>query len=179
MRLSVLALVMVATAPAAGLAQTLQDQINAVYQAQQDQEARQHAAYAAQQAAIRREREQELAAQRARLAEAAARQREQEAEAAADKQRDQSYEDKLRELNIQRQEVELQKQKTVAGRENEYVDSDLARRSAETDVIRSEADKLRSQADANRKVSSGVKDYLDQSGAAAVKKADGGASFRE
>jgi hypothetical protein len=179
MRLMVLVLVMVAVAPAAGLGQTLQDQINAVYQAQQEQEARQRAAYAARQATIRREHEEELAVQKARLAEAVARQREQAAEAAADKRRDQSYEDKLRELNIQRQEVELQAQKTVAGRENDYIDSDLARRAAETDVIRSRAENLRSQADANRNVSSGVKDYLEQSGAAAVKKAGTGTFLRE
>jgi hypothetical protein len=174
MRTSVLALMMLAAAPAAGLGQTLQDQINSVYQAQQEQEAQQRAAYAAQQAAIRREHEEVLAIQKARLAAVAAREREQAAEAAADKKRDQSYQDKLRELNIQRQEVELQAQKTLAGRENDYVDSDLARRAAETDVISSRAENLRSQADANRNVSSGVKDYLDQSGAAAVKKAETG-----
>jgi Family of unknown function (DUF5384) len=178
MRMSVLALVLVAVAPAASLGQTLQDQITAVYQAQQEQEARQRTAYAAQQAAIRRAHEEELAVQKARLAQAAARQREQAVEVAADKKRDQSYEDKLRELNIQRQELELQAQKTVGSRENDYINSDLARRAAETDVIRSGAEKLRSQADANRNVSSGVKDYLDQSGAAAVKKAESG-TFRE
>jgi hypothetical protein len=174
MRLSVLALMMVGAAPAAALGQTLQDQINNVYQAQQAEEARQQAAEAAQQVAIRREREQELAAQRARLAAAEARQRELAAEAEADKKRDQAYEDKLRDLNIQRQEVDLQEEKGVAAREKDYIDSDLARRAAETDVIKSQADKVRSQADANRNVSSGVKDYLDQSGAAEVKGAGHG-----
>lgn len=177
MRLSVLALVMITVAPAASLGQTLQDRIATVYQAQQEREARQRAAYAAQQAVIRREHEEELAVQKARLAEVAARQRQQAAEAAADKKRDQSYEDKLRELNIERQELELQARKTAAGRENDYIDSDLARRAAETDVIRSGAEDLRSQADANRNVSSGVKHYLEQSGAAAIKKSESG-SFR-
>jgi hypothetical protein len=41
-------------------------------------------------------------------------------------------------------------------------------RSAETDVVKSEAERTRADADADRNVSSGVKNYLDQSGLAEV-----------
>jgi Family of unknown function (DUF5384) len=81
------------------------------------------------------------------------------------------YDNQLRDLNIERQKAELQAEKARAARENEFIDADLAHRSAVTDVVKSGADRNRSEADANRNVSSGIKNYLDQSGAAEVKKA--------
>ena len=157
--------------PPAAFGQTVQDQINSVYQAQQQEEARQRAAYDAQQAELRREHQSQLAAERARAAAAGALQKQREEAAQADKQRNQTYEDQLRELNIERQKAELQAEKARTDRETDFINADLARRGAETDVVKSQADRTRSEADANRNVSSGVKNYLDQAGAAAVERA--------
>jgi hypothetical protein len=170
MRRALLTLALVGAIPSGALAQTLQDQINSVYQAQQQQEAGQRAAYEAQQAEMRREHQAAIATENARVTAAAAVQKQRAAAALADKQRDQGYDDQLRELNIERQKAELEALKARASRENDYVNSDLARQSAETDVVKSEAERTRSEADANRNVSSGVKNYLDQSGLAEVKK---------
>ena len=164
------ALVIVGVAPLGAYGQSLQDQINAVDQAQQQQEGRQRAAYDAQQAELRRERQEQLAAERGRIAAAAAVQKQRDEAALADKQRNQAYDDQLRELNIERQKAVLSALKARADRENDYINADLARQSAQTDVVKSEAERTRSEADANRNVSSGVKNYLDQSGLAEVKK---------
>jgi hypothetical protein len=169
-RKALLALMIVGGTGSGALAQTLQDQINSVYQAQQQEEARQRAAYEAQQAEMRRERQAAIAAENARTAAAVAAQKQREAAALADKQRNQGYEDQLRELNIERQKTSLEAEKARVARENDYINADLAHRSAETDVVKSEAERTRSEADANRNVSSGVKNYLDQSGLAEVRK---------
>src|SRR4051812_44045601 len=107
MRKALFALAIMGAASSGALGQTLQDQINSVYQAQQQDEARQRAAYDAQQAELRREQQQQLAAERARSAAAAAVQKQREEAALADKQRSQAYEDQLRDLNIERQRAEL------------------------------------------------------------------------
>jgi len=170
MRRVIFALLIAAAASPAALGQTLQDQISSVYQAQQQEEARQRAAYDAQQGEMRRERQAAIAAENARAAGAVAAQKQRETAALADKQRNQGYEDQLRDLNIERETTALQAEKTRAARENDFINADLAHRSAETDVVKSDADRNRSEADANRNVSSGVKSYLDQSGLAEVKK---------
>jgi Family of unknown function (DUF5384) len=170
MRRALLAVAIV-IAPLGARAQTLQDQIDSVYRAQQQEEGRQRAAYDAQQAELRRQRQEQIAAENARIAAAAALQRQREAAAQADRQRNQTYEDQLRDLNIERQKAALEALKARAARENDYINADIARRSAETDVVKSEAERTRSEADSNRNVSSGIKDYLDQSGAAAVEQA--------
>jgi Family of unknown function (DUF5384) len=170
MRRALFTLALVGAIPSGALAQTLQDQINSVYQAQQQEEARQRAAYDAQQAELRRERQGQIAAERARIAAAEALQKHRAEEAQADKQRNQAYDDQLRELNLERQKTALEAEKARAARENDYINADLAHRSAETDVVKSEAERTRSEADANRNISAGVKSYLDQSGLAEVKK---------
>jgi hypothetical protein len=170
MRRAAFTLALVGAIPSGAFAQTLQDQINSVYQAQQQEEARQRAAYDAQQAELRRERQGQISAERARIAAAAALQKQRADEAQADKQRNQAYDDQLRELNLERQKTALEAEKARAARENDYINADLAHRSAETDVVKSEADRTRSEADANRNVSAGMKNYLDQSGLAEVKK---------
>src|SRR6202040_1590782 len=96
-------LVLLGAIPPGAFGQTLQDQINSVYQAQQQEEARQRAAYDAQQAELRPEHQSQLAAERARAGAAAALQKQRDEAAQADKQRNQAYEDQLRELNIERQ----------------------------------------------------------------------------
>jgi hypothetical protein len=171
MRRVLFALLIAGSASPVALGQTLQDQIHSVYQAQQQDEARQRAAYDAQQAELRRERQEQISAERARAAAAAALQKQRAEEAQAEKLRNQAYEDQLRDLNVERQKTALQAEKARAARENDFINADLARKSAETDVVKSDADRTHSEADENRNVSSGIKNFLDQSGAAAVRKA--------
>lgn len=166
MRTGLLAFALVMVSVAAFAQTSLQDQINAVYSVQEQARQRAEAAQLAEQAELRRERQQQAAAARARAAAAAVAERARVAEAEADKKRDQAYQDQLRELNIEEQDLKLQAEKAHVARENEFIDQELKRQAAQTDVIKS-------QADATRNVSSGVKDYLDQSGAAEVKKESG------
>jgi hypothetical protein len=172
MRKALFVVAIIATCPLGVYGQNLQDQIDAVYRAQQQEEARQRAAYDAQQAELRRQRQEQSSAEKARIAASAALQRERDAALQADKQRNQAYEDQLRQFNIERQRAELDALKARTSRENDYVDADLARRSAETDVIKSQADRTRSEADANRNISAGIKNYFDQSGPAASRKTE-------
>lgn len=156
-------LLLISAATMAGAQTPLQSQIDAVYNAQERNRRAEQAAWEAQQEAIRRETARQNAIARGRAEAAAAAQRAQQAAIEADKKRNESYEDQLRDLNIQRQKLQLQAEKARADRENEFIDQDLQRRAASTDVVRSEAD-------ANRNVSSGVKNYLDQVGQAEIKK---------
>jgi hypothetical protein len=76
--------------------------------------------------------------------------------ARADKLRDQVYTDQLRSIQIQEEQTQLEMDKAKADRANAYIDQDLARDKAQTDVIQSNAD-------ANRNVSVGIKTYLGNS----------------
>jgi hypothetical protein len=78
------------------------------------------------------------------------------AAARADKLRDQAYTDQLRSIQIQEEQTQLDMDKAKAARANAYIDQDLARDKAQTDVIQSNAD-------ANRNVSVGIKTYLGNS----------------
>ncbi|MBV8093710.1 MAG: DUF5384 family protein [Acetobacteraceae bacterium] len=138
-------------------AQALQQQIDAVAAVQareqatrqewlREQAARQERAAAQQRAA-------EAARERASAAEAKAGQE----EAAADKRREQQFEDRVRELAIREKELELKQLEARTKREDEYIDQDLARQRAATDVVQS-------QADGNRQVSSGIRTFLQGAG---------------
>jgi hypothetical protein len=78
------------------------------------------------------------------------------AAARADRLREQSYTDRLRSIQIQEEQTQLEMDKARAARANAYVDQELSRDKAETDVIQSNAD-------ANRSVSAGIKTYLGNS----------------
>ena len=71
----------------------------------------------------------------------------------ADKKRDQSYEDELRRMEIEEKKIALEEKKAKAARANDYIDADLSRKNAETDVVKSTAD-------ANRNVSEGQKEMM-------------------
>lgn len=135
--------------------QSLHDQINAVEEVQEQNEAESRAAQEAQQ--------RHLAVQKAAAEDL---KRQKAAQAAADKKRDQEYEDKLRELDLQSKSLEVEGQKARVARANEYIDQELKEKAATTDVIKS-------QADASRNLSEGTKDFLEKSGDAAVKKQSG------
>lgn len=84
----------------------------------------------------------------------------------ADKKRDQSYEDELRLLELEERKLELARKKARVKREDDFIDQELKRENARTDVIQSEAD-------VNRNISSGSKTLLEKEGEARVKKESG------
>ncbi|EBP4364043.1 hypothetical protein UJ48_04160 [Salmonella enterica] len=156
---------------------SVQDQLAAVAQAKQqgkNEENRQRDALQAkrdQEAQQERQRQANAAAvakQRAKAAEAErkARQAKLAAEAAQDKARDQSYEDELRRLEIQKQKLALAREEARVKRENEFIDQELKSKAAQTDVIQSHAD-------ANRNLSEGGHDLLQSEGKAREEKASG------
>ncbi|HEY4043275.1 MAG TPA: DUF5384 family protein [Rhodopila sp.] len=156
-------------------AQSLAEQIGAVDAVQQQQRA--------QQDAWRREAEDRAArgaAQQRAVAYAAqqkkeAAEKEARAAAMADKMRDQHYVDQLRDAQIEHErlrvlseshdqdytdrmrDLEIAKEKSRLARENEFIDRDLKRQDAETDVVQSHADGMRN-------VTSGEKSLLEGAG---------------
>jgi hypothetical protein len=149
---------------------SLQEQINAMKatqsEAQAAEQARQ-AAYAASQAEAARKARQQAAAEQMRQdklrQEAQARQDKLHDEALADKKRDQSYEDEERKLALESKKLDLQMKAAKAKRADDYIDQDLGRQKAQTDVIQSEAD-------ATRNVSKGAQDMMTGVGAGEANK---------
>ncbi|MDU5319589.1 MAG: DUF5384 family protein [Escherichia coli] len=144
------------------IASSLQDQLSAVAEAEQqgkNEEQRQHDEWVAernreiQQEKQRRANAQAAANKRAATAAAnkKARQDKLDAEATADKKRDQSYEDELRSLEIQKQKLALAKE--------------LKHKAAQTDVVQSEAD-------ANRNMTEGGRDLMKSVGKAEENKSE-------
>jgi hypothetical protein len=145
---------------------SLTDQINAVHEVELRQQAADQAAAAAWQAEREAERNKRDQARAAYFADQKARADARAAQALADKKRDQNYEDQQREVALEEQKLKLQMLKAKADRANEYVDQDLHREAAQTDVIQS-------QADASRNLSEGGKSLLQSTGEAEVKDASG------
>ena len=83
-----------------------------------------------------------------------------------DKQRQQAFEDKQRAIALKAEEFRLKALETRVNRENDYVDHELKRQDANTDVVQSGAD-------ATRAVAKGAGSYLTDQGSAAVKKESG------
>lgn len=83
-----------------------------------------------------------------------------------DKKRDQSYEDQLRLLELEERKLELERKKARVQREGDFIDQELKREAAQTDVIQSEAD-------ANRHLSKGAEVLMNKEGDARVKKESG------
>jgi hypothetical protein len=145
-RLALIVSVAIAFSGFSASAQTLSDQIDSVYRAQQSEQLREEQyqrALAAQQARI-------AAQQRADLI-AKGQQR------AAALKRDQEYQDQLRALEVERQKLQVERLKARTAHENDYIDRELKRLDAQTDVIQSEAD-------ANRNLSEGAKVFLKKAG---------------
>ncbi|EEU9837681.1 hypothetical protein DKN91_26215 [Escherichia coli] len=156
------------------IASSLQDQLSAVAEAEQqgkNEEQRQHDEWVAernreiQQEKQRRANAQAAANKRAAAANKKARQDKLDAEATADKKRDQSYEDELRSLEIQKQKLALAKEEARVKRENEFIDQELKHKAAQTDVVQSEAD-------ANRNMTEGGRDLMKSVGKAEENKSD-------
>ena len=158
------------------LASSLQDQLSAVAQAEQQgqaEEKKQHDDWVAErEKAAQKEKQRRANATAAAnkkaaaaAAERQARQDKKDAEAAKDKSRDQGYEDELRSLEIQKQKLALAKEEARVKRENEYIDQELKHKAAQTDVVQSEAD-------ANRNISEGGRDLMKSKGKAEENKSD-------
>ncbi|MBN6449901.1 DUF5384 family protein [Escherichia coli] len=154
------------------IASSLQDQLSAVAEAEQqgkNEEQKQHDEWVAernreiQQEKQRRANAQAAANKRAATAAAnkKARQDKLDAEASADKKRDQ----KLRSLEIQKQKLALAKEEARVKRENEFIDQELKHKAAQTDVVQSEAD-------ANRNMTEGGRDLMKSVGKAEENKSD-------
>jgi ATPase subunit of ABC transporter with duplicated ATPase domains len=158
----------------AALAQAnLGDQIGAVNAAVSQQKQDEAEAEAAREEEYRQQQlaQQLAAAQQARAAAAAlaqeqARQDRIAAARQAREAKDEAYQDQLIELDLQQKKLQLQAQQTQVNRENEVIDQQLKRQSAETDLVQSKAD-------ANRNISQGQKTLLQDTGTAEVKKASG------
>lgn len=137
---------------------SLSDQIGAVSAAQTREQERQ--------AAIMQERiaEQDAAQRRqAAIAHAAAQrqaaaQQQAHDEMLTDKMRDQHYEDQNREIEVAAKKLQLDALKARTARENEFIDQDLKRKAAVTDVVQSKAD-------VNRNVGAGTERLLSGVGA--------------
>lgn len=154
------------------IASSLQDQLSAVAEAEQqgkNEEQRQHDEWVAERnREIQQEKQRRANAQAAankRAANKKARQDKLDAEASADKKRDQSYEDELRSLEIQKQKLALAKEEARVKRENEFIDQEQKHKAAQTDVVQSEAD-------ANRNMTEGGRDLMKSVGKAEENKSD-------
>lgn len=116
---------------------------------------------------IRAEKQARLEQQRLLVAQQKAQQLQAiEHEKLADKYRDQTYQDQLRKLEVQRQQIALEKELTRAKRENDFIDAELKQQNAKTDVIQSNAD-------VNRKLANGEKMLLQDTGKAKVNQSKG------
>ena len=97
-----------------------------------------------------------LAAQKKAKAEEAVK-----SEQLADKYRDQAYQDQLRQLEIKRQLIALDKEGTRANRENDVIDAELKQKQAQTNVTQSKAN-------ASTNISEGTKALLQDTGKAKI-----------
>lgn len=158
-------------------ANSLQEQLSAVAQAEQQGKAEEQRLMDIQREKIeenkrleqkRRERARAEANRRAAIASAERKAHREriEAELKADKNRDQKYEDELRKLEIEKQKLALAREEARVKRENEFIDQELKNKTAQTDVIQSHAD-------SNRNISEGGKDLMKSEGKAREKEAGG------
>ena len=77
------------------------------------------------------------------------------------KNREESFEDEQRALDLEERRLALQAKRARAARTNDYIDAELRDSAARTDVIQSEADSARN-------VTSGAKSLLEDTGKAEV-----------
>lgn len=158
-------------------ANSLQEQLSAVAQAEQQGKAEEQRLMDIQREKIeenkrleqkRRERARAEANRRTAIASAERKAHREriEAELKADKNRDQKYEDELRKLEIEKQKLALAREEARVKRENEFIDQELKNKAAQTDVIQSHAD-------SNRNISEGGKDLMKSEGKAREKEAGG------
>lgn len=107
---------------------------------------------------------QSIEDQRASRAAAAASAEQKKRQEVADRERakNDAYRDEMRRLDIQERKAGIAGNRAAASRANEYIDRDLKKQDAQTDVIKSNAD-------ANRNISSGAGDMMRGIGQGASK----------
>ena len=156
-------------------ASSLQSQLSAIAQAENEGKAQEKRAEDSrreierQQAnaeRLRREKAAALAATREKQRQTAENEKKakREAELAENKKREQQYQDELRRIELENRKLELEAKKARVKRANDFLDQELKERAAKTDVIQSEAD-------ARRDISSGSKELLKSEGKAREKEA--------
>lgn len=146
----------------------------AYHQDKQAEEAKRQALLKAQQAAAAKRAEAARLAQEKKDRLAA----EEKAERMADKKREQAYEDRKREIELQAAELnlleekklELEMKRAKVKRADEFIDAELARDKAATDVIQSTAD-------ANRTLSGAAREKLEKAEAEAEAKKEKESKF--
>lgn len=181
---------MIGCAASTAHAQSMQEQLNAInaaeseikatqdarrreYMRQQEQQAAaERAKRAEEQAIAQKQRESEEAHRRAASEKAEAAARQQREAVAKEKQRNQTYEDELRKMALEEKQLELQTKKAKVKRADDYIDQELNREKARTDVIQSEAD-------ATRNVSTGAKNMMTGIGKGEENKSKGWSLFKK
>jgi hypothetical protein len=167
MRYSSVLMVSLALMPAYAYSQQpLQDQISAVANAEADQKSTEDAARKAAVAAQKEREAKEQVLRGAAIADHNARVAKDEALQEAEKKREQSYEDNLRQIQLDSMKMDLDAKKAKVSRTNEYIDQDLKAKAAMTDVVQSNAD-------ATRNITTGMKDKMESEGKAQEKQAKG------
>jgi hypothetical protein len=139
--------------------QSLQDQINAVNQVQENRVFEEQQAMQREKAELDRMRSNAIKSAERKRAAIAAANAAKHAEAMKDKQRNQAYEDELRQLELEDKKLDITGKKAKVARTNEYIDQELKSQAAQTDVVQSAAD-------ANRNVSKGTEDLMRSTGRA-------------
>jgi len=171
-------------------AQSMQEQLNAMsaaeneikatqearrreYMRQQEQQATaERARRAEEQANAQKQRDADEAHRRAAADKADSAARQQREAATKEKQRNQAYEDELRKMALEEKQLELQTKKAKVKRADDYIDQELNREKARTDVIQSEAD-------STRNVSTGKKNLMTGIGKGEENKTKGWSLFKK
>lgn len=171
-------------------AQSMQEQLNAInaaqneikaaeeakrreyFRMQEQRAAEERARQAQQQAALQRQREEDEAKRKLAADKAEAIARQQREQYAKEKQRNQAYEDEQRKMLLEEKRLELDMKKAKVKRADDYIDSELNREKARTDVVQSEAD-------ATRNVSQGAKNMMTGIGKGEENKSKGWSLFKK
>lgn len=95
-------------------------------------------------------------------AEAKVERKKQEDRAERERARNQAYDDEMRRMDLQERKAGVAARRAQSSRSNDYIDQDLKRQGAQTDVIQS-------QADSNRNLSVGARDMMQGVGQGASK----------
>lgn len=181
---------MIGCAVSTAHAQSMQEQLNAINAAESEIKATQDA----RRREYMRQQEQQAAAERARRADEQARmdkQREEDAKnkriasekaeaiakqqreiAAKEREKKEAYSDELKKMALEEKQLELQVKKAKVKRADDYIDQELNREKAKTDVIQSDAD-------ANRNVSTGAKNMMTGIGKGEENKSKGWSLFKK
>lgn len=153
--------VTIAGGVATGQTPSLTDQINNVAQAQEQQDAARAARRAAAARHYRAEQARARAREQARRKAEEARRKARDAAEAKIASEDRQFVLEQRQLRIEEEKLHLKAQTTLVGRENDVINSSLARQKAKTDLVQSEAD-------SNRDLAQGTKTLLQDAGTADI-----------